>query len=199
MNLTYALEKDTVTVPVENWTKHKAIPIYTKDKKEILLRYIRPNTFTPVSDVIASISLIQGGIKKTLRDLPILVGGRERIYPSIIRLPDNHYYVDYGLLINIPDKRLLCVITEDVLDGVMRTFKYTIYIDSQLLIPKHKKLYNGIKKLISPEVLVTYVSCVRIIYVQNLEYSLFSGVKYDTFTKPSITEERKHALLNCYV
>lgn len=199
MNLTYALERDTIMAAVEDWTKHKAIPIYTKNKKEVLLRYICPDTFTSVSDVITSISLTRGGIKKTLRDLPILVGGRERIYPSIVRLPDNHYYLDYGLVINIPDKRLLCVITEDVVDGVMRTFRNTIYIDSQLLTPKHKKLYNGIKKLISPEVLVAYVSCVRIVYVQNLEYSLFSGVKYDTFTKPSIAEERKQALLNYYV
>ena len=199
MNLTHSLEGVTLIAASGYWAKNKTIPIYTKNKKEILLRYISSRFTTPVFNLIANISLNQGGIKRTLRDLPVLVGERARIYPVIMHLPDNHYYVDYGLLVNIPDKRLLFAITEDVGDDMMRTFKYTIYIDSQLLTPKHKKIYNGIKKLISPEVLVSYISCVRVVYLQNLEYSLFSEVKYDTFTKPSIIEERKKALLDYYV
>ena len=199
MNLTHSLEGVTLIAASGYWAKNKTIPIYTKNKKEILLRYISSRFTTPVFNLIANISLNQGGIKRTLRDLPVLVGERARIYPAIIHLPDNHYYVDYGLLVNIPDKRLLFAITEDVGDDMMRTFKYTIYIDSQLLTPKHKKVYNGIKKLISPEVLVSYIACVRVVYLQNLEYSLFSGVTYDTFTKPSIIEERKKALLDYYV
>ena len=200
MNLTHSLEGVTLIAASECWTKNKTIPIYTKNKKEMLLRYIPSRSNTPVPNVVANICFSRSGIRRTLRDLPVLVGECARIYPTRIHLSDNQYYVDYGLLFNIPDKRLLFAITEDVGDDMMRTFKYTIYIDSQLLTPKHKKVYNGIKKkLISPEVLVSYIPCVRIVYLQNLEYSLFSGVKYDTFAKPSITEERKQALLNCYV
>lgn len=199
MNLTHSLEEVTLIASSVHLAENKTIPIYTKNKKEVLLRYISSSSTTPVPNVIANISLDRGRIKRTLRDLPVLVGECARIYPAIMHLPDNHYYVDYGLLVNIPDKRLLFAITEDVGDGMMRTFKYTIYMDSQLLTPKHKKIYNGIKKLISPEVLVSYISCVRVVYLQNLEYSLFSEVKYDTFTKPSIIEERKKALLDYYV